>query len=127
MAHLKFELCKPSNTEIPHLPEISLAAGKSQDAYLLMNDEPVIAMYLRRTDGKEFQPAIAQAWLSSLVGENKNMERAYRILKIRAAKYPEYKLISKGGFFKGVRTRAGQAKRLHPTNLNIRSCLWKRS
>ncbi len=65
-----------------------------------MNDEPVRAIYLRTTDGKEFQLATEQAWLSSLVYENKDAERAYSALEASAGQYPEYELISKERFLK---------------------------
>ena len=100
MTQQKFELGQAVQHENPHLREISLVVGKSENAYLLLGDEPVRSPYLQTTDGAEFQAATSQAWQTGLVYENKNAEQAYQTLLSRAANYPEYEMISKDDFFK---------------------------
>lgn len=97
----KFELGQAVKHEFPHFTDISLVVGKSPNGYVLLDDEPVRSPYLREVDGTEFQASTDKAWLSSLVYENKNAEKAYEIFEQNQSRFgSEYEWIGKADFMK---------------------------
>ncbi|MDO4226208.1 hypothetical protein [Neisseria sp.] len=85
-----------------HIRDVYLVVGVSKEdgRYLLLGDEPVSTPVLRESTAGELEPAGHRAFQTSLVYENADADKAYRLFEKNAARYESrYELISKPAFF----------------------------
>ncbi|MCQ9326913.1 hypothetical protein [Neisseria dentiae] len=85
-----------------HIRDVYLVVGKEKNGgrYLLLGDEPVSTPVLRESTAGELEPAGHRAFQTSLVYENADADKAYRLFEKNASRYESrYELISKPAFF----------------------------